>query len=354
MAEQQGGGASEDEDKDLDPSEAKLRKARESGEVPLAREAVQLASLCGGAFALSWLGPALGRHMVEQGRSLFALAHEARWQPELQEMAIRSAPLALGVAGLAAFGAVAVTLAQTKLLVSAKPLAPNPMKLSPLRGLKRMFGPQALVEFGRAMLKLVACGLAMWWVSDGITERLPQTLSMPLEELGSLASLLLERLLRGALLAFTVVALIDFAWVRLRHMKKMRMSRQEMKDEMKESEGDPHIRGRRRQIALRRSRSRAMAEVPKATVIVTNPTHYAVALSYRRGIDAAPRVVARGVDSMAARIRREAEKHGVPILPNPPLARALYRVEEGAQIPAEHFEAVAELIALVWKLKPTL
>ncbi|MCQ4161972.1 EscU/YscU/HrcU family type III secretion system export apparatus switch protein [Roseomonas sp. GC11] len=346
-------GAGEDSaEKELDPSESRLRKARESGDVPLAREAVQLASLCGGALALSWLGPALGRQMVEEGRAIFALAHEASWRMALPELVLRAAPLSLGVAGLAALGALAVTLAQTRLLISARPLTPNPAKLSPLAGLKRMFGPHGLSELARALVKLLACGLAMWWVSEGVLDHLPETLALPLEDLGATAAAMLERLLRAALLAFTVVALADFAWVRFSHWRKMRMSRQEMKEEMKESEGDPHFKAKRKQVARARSRRRAMAEVPKATVVVTNPTHYAVALSYRRGVDAAPRVVAKGVDALAARIRREAEKHDVPVMPNPPLARALYRVEEGTAIPAEHFAAVAELIALVWRLRP--
>ena len=129
------------------------------------------------------------------------------------------------------------------------------------------------------------------------------------------------------------------------------MSRQEIRDEQKETEGDPKIKQRIRQIRLQRARRRMLAAVPKATVVITNPTHYAVALAYDRAKNAAPRVVAKGVDSLAARIREVAEAHRVPLVANPPLARALHRVEVDTEIPAEHFQAVAEIIAYVWRLR---
>jgi flagellar biosynthesis protein FlhB len=130
----------------------------------------------------------------------------------------------------------------------------------------------------------------------------------------------------------------------------MRMSRQDILDEQRESDGDPKIKARIRQIRMARARRRMLAAVPKATVVVTNPTHYAVALAYDRAQNAAPRVVAKGVDSMAARIREVAQAHGVPLVANPPLARVLHLVELDAEIPAEHFKAVAEIIAYVFRL----
>jgi flagellar biosynthetic protein FlhB len=128
------------------------------------------------------------------------------------------------------------------------------------------------------------------------------------------------------------------------------MSRQDLKEEAKKAEGDPHLRGRRRQLRLERGRRRMLAEVPRAAVVITNPTHYAVALSYGGG-QAAPRVVAKGVDAVAARIREAADAAGVPRVANPPLARALWRVDLEAEIPPEHYQAVAEIIAYVWRLR---
>jgi flagellar biosynthetic protein FlhB len=129
------------------------------------------------------------------------------------------------------------------------------------------------------------------------------------------------------------------------------MSRQDIREEMKQSEGDPEIRARLRRIRAERSRSRMLAAVPKSTVVITNPTHYAVALAYDRDSSAAPKVVAKGVDHLAAKIRESAEEHRIPIVANPPLARALYTVELDREIPEEHYQAVAEIIAYVWRLK---
>jgi flagellar biosynthesis protein FlhB len=140
-------------------------------------------------------------------------------------------------------------------------------------------------------------------------------------------------------------------YVRFRHLRGLRMSRQEVREEHKELEGDPQIKARIKQIRFHRARKRMLAAVPRATVVVTNPTHYAVALAYDRARGGAPRVVAKGVDSMAARIRELAQDNRVPLVANPPLARALYRVELDTEIPAEHYKAVAEIIAYVWRLR---
>jgi len=155
-------------------------------------------------------------------------------------------------------------------------------------------------------------------------------------------------------MAQSVIVAGDFLWVRLKHQRDMRMSLEDVKQERKDMDGDPHIKAKRKRIRYIRARRRMMAAVPKATVVVTNPTHYAVALSYERGKQAAPRVVAKGVDEVAANIRAIAEQNRVPLVANPALARALYLVELDAEIPAEHFQAAAEIIAYVWRLKTSI
>ena len=146
------------------------------------------------------------------------------------------------------------------------------------------------------------------------------------------------------------IAALDLFWVRLRYAQQLRMSKEDVREEQRETEGDPKIKARIKQIRQQRARKRMLAAVPKATVVVTNPTHYAVALAYDRARNAAPRVVAKGVDSLAARIREVAQANRVPLVANPPLAQALYRVEVDTEIPAEHYQAVAEIIAYVWRL----
>jgi flagellar biosynthetic protein FlhB len=202
----------------------------------------------------------------------------------------------------------------------------------------------------RTLLKLAAVGLALWWAAgdlDGSVEVIAGDAGALADSISSRVG----RLLTATLAAMASVAALDLLWVRFSHARKLRMSRQEMRDEIKESEGDPFLKARRLQVARARSRRRMLDAVPKATVVITNPTHYAVALAYERGRDAAPRVTAKGVDAMAARIRAAAEKHGVPIVPNPPLARALWRLDDDAEVPEEHFKAVAEIIAFVWRLR---
>jgi flagellar biosynthetic protein FlhB len=169
--------------------------------------------------------------------------------------------------------------------------------------------------------------------------------------LAELASLV-ERLLIGVLVAIATIAIFDYLYQKWSTFRSLRMTKQEVKDEHKNTEGDPHIKGRMKQIRMSRARKRMMAAVPNASVVITNPTHYAVALQYEMGSAGAPRVVAKGVDFLARKIREVAEANGVPIVENPPVARALYAtVELDDEIPPEQYKAVAEIIGYVMKLK---
>ena len=200
------------------------------------------------------------------------------------------------------------------------------------------------------MAKIAVIGFVLWRV---LMADLPGLMLAPFGDpnqlLARAAGPVLHVLL-VVLAAQAVIAVLDFVWVILRHTRGLRMSRHDIQEEQKETEGDPRVKARLRQIRTFRARRRMLAAVPKATVVITNPTHYAVALAYDRAKHAAPRVVAKGVDSLAARIREAAEANRVPVVANPPLARALYRVEVDADIPAEHYQAVAEIIAYVWRL----
>lgn len=338
------------DDKTEEATPQKLEKARREGDVPLSREMVHAASLGGAALGLAMLGPESGSAMMESASALFANAHQLQAREAAIELLVAASPAMLGVGGLAAIGAVAATLLQTKFLVSGKSMMPQFSRINPIAGAKRMLGMHALEEFARTLVKLGAVGVALYWQVEDIGSLVAALAEGP----GALTDVISTRL--GSLLSATLVSLcgiaaVDLLWVRIQHGRKNRMTREEMKDEFKESEGDPHFRAHRMAKMRSRGRRRMVAEVANATVLVTNPTHYAVALAYERGKDAAPRIIARGVDELAAKMRAAADKHGVPIIPNPPLARALYKLPEDAQIPEEHFRAVAEIIALVWRLK---
>ena len=252
---------------------------------------------------------------------------------------------------LAAMAAgVAIVLVQTRFLLSGKALKVQVSRISPRAGFKRLLGADNLVEAIKSSAKIGVLAVVLWRV---LRADLPALLQAPFDDPRQLlagAAVPVLHVLMVVLAAQAVIAVLDVFWVHLRHNRGLRMSRHDILDEQKEIEGDPRVRARLRQIRSFRARKRMLAAVPRATVVITNPTHYAVALSYDRAKHAAPRVVAKGVDTLAVRIREVAEASRVPLVANPPLARALYRVELDADIPAEHYQAVAAIIAYVWRL----
>ncbi len=345
MAEQ------EDAPDPADRSEAatprRLQQARERGQVALSRETTGFAALLLASLACFLALPPLGLDLLKAMRALLSRTHDLRMADAGFLLGTLAFKLVLPVAGAAALGALGATLVQTRGLMAWAPLAPRLEKISPMAGLKRLFGVEGLVELVRSLAKLGLVAGALWFAVDDPMrwQALLHAPSGAMLEAAIAASL---RLMLATLVAFAGIAALDLLWVHLRFLRNLRMSRQELREEMKESEGDPQLRAKRRQIRESRARIRMMAAVPKAAVVITNPTHYAVALSYDGG-DAAPTVVAKGVDEVAARIRAAAEAAGVPLVANPPLARALHRLDLGAEIPAEHYQAVAGIIAFVWK-----
>ena len=344
------GSAPEDRTEDATPK--RLQKAREDGRIPVSRELVGFAGLAGVTLAVMYTAPAaiggLGHSL-----SLFLAHLDSPTLAGPTGMALAAEALLRGIApfALAAMlaGVIAV-LAQTGFLLRPSALHPDFSRLNPAAGLKRLFGPEGAVEAVKSIAKLAFMGWAVWLAIGGA---LPALTALPFQD----PRLLLQRtagpVTRVLLVVLAVqagVALLDVFWGRLRFARQMRMSRQDIIDEQREADGDPKIKARIRQIRTARARRRMLAAVPKATVVITNPTHYAVALAYDRGKNAAPRVVAKGVDTMAARIREVALANRVPLVANPPLARVLHRVELDTEIPAEHFKAVAEIIAYVFRL----
>lgn len=324
----------------------RIEKAREEGQVALSREAVGFSALLAASLAAALLLPGEARRLLlalgialEQSHAHAPAAMLRAWGELLLGAA---AP----VAGAAALGAVVATLLQTRGAVSAKPLAPKLSKLSPVAGAKRLFGAEGWLEFLRTCLKVAVVAAALWFVARDLPG-LVGLLEAPPGRAAAAAGQGVSRLLAATLGAFAILALLDVLLVRHRHLQRLRMTRQELKEELKESEGDPTIRARLRQLRESRGRQRMMTAVPKAAVVITNPTHYAVALAYEPGQAAAPKLVAKGVDAMAARIREAARAAGVPVVSDPPLARALHRLELDTEIPAEHWDAVARIIAVV-------
>jgi len=328
------------------------QRAREEGQVPISREFVTLAGMAAVTVALIWAAPGTV-HDVALGLSTFlARAHDLN---VTDGSAFRLAGL-IWLRGSAPFvlaamvAGVAAVVVQTRFLLSTRALRLDFSRVSPGAGFKRLFSADSLVEAVKSVAKVTVLGFVVWQVLRGDLSGLIMALfGEPARLLARAASPALH-VMYVVLAAQTAIAALDMFWVILRHSRKLRMSRHDIQEEQKETEGDPRVKGRIRQIRMFRARKRMLAAVPKATVVITNPTHYAVALFYDRAKHAAPRVVAKGVDSLAARIRDVATANRVPLVANPPLARALYRVELDADIPTEHYQAVAEIIAYVWRL----
>lgn len=342
------------DDKTEAPTPRRLERAREKGQAPVSHEVAGFAGLVGAALALSFLVPPLAQRLAVRLAAWFETPGLADTETALALLAATAWPtlwLLLGVALMVALPALAAHLLQTGMLVSAAHLKPQWARISPLAGLKRLVSPETLMQFAKSILKLAVLGVVVWHVLAGDLPRLAASAAWPPEGLLAAAAGPFAKVLAATLAVLAVITAIDILFTRLRHVRQLRMSRHDLREEMKEAEGDPHLKARVRRIRQERARRRMMADVKTAAVVVTNPTHFAVALAYDRGKDAAPRVVAKGADAVAARIRAEAEAHGVPLYSNPPLARALFTIELGQAVPAEHYQAVAEVIAYVWGLR---
>jgi flagellar biosynthetic protein FlhB len=338
-----------------DPTQKRLDDAHDRGDVAKSQEVNTWFMIAGATLVLSTFSGSIGsiqmplRNLIANswmiradGPGLLALAQHL----EYALIAALGVPLLL-----LALAAIAGNMLQHRLVWSGESLKPKFSKISPAAGAKRIFGKQAAANFGKGVFKLVALGAVMTAVLWPERHRLESMMHFdPAAIFGVIVTLTLH--LMGAVVAMlAVVAIADYFFQYRQWYERQKMSLREMKEEFKQSEGDPHIKGRLRQLRHARMKKRMMAAVSKASVIITNPTHYAVALSYERGMSA-PICVAKGVDRIALKIREIAGEHDIPIVENVPLARALYAtVEIDAEIPVEHYHAVAEIIGYVMGLR---
>jgi len=347
MAEGEG---PEAEDRTEAPTQRRLDRARQDGQVPLSREALSFAGLLAATIAALLALPPLTEHWLYLLRALLLAPDPGTGRHAAEHLLLGTArgilPLLVFI-GLA--GALA-NLAQTGPLFRPEGLLPDLSRIDPRRALGRIFGWSGLGDLLKATSKLALLAATLWGAVDPLALQAALHLS-PGMMLGVLGREVM-RLLVVALLTYGVIAAADIALVRWRFLRNLRMSRQDLREEARDSEGDPHIKAKLRRLRESRARQRMLAAVPKAAVVITNPTHFAVALAYERGQSSAPRLVAKGADDVAARIRAVAEANGVPIVSNPPLARALFRLEADTELPAEYWQAVAEIIAFVWGLRP--
>ena len=348
--------AEDHEDKTEEPSQKRLDEALQRGDVVKSQEVSTWFVMGGATLVLMVFSGGMSRDLSATMRGLVANS----WQIPVDAQALPGLFQKLGGELLAAISipflllliaALGGNLVQHRLVWSLDGLTPKLSKISPMAGLQRLFSKQSLANFAKGLLKLVIVGgvltALMWPDRVRIASLVPLD---PAALLPFIASLALK--LMGAVVAMlAVVAAADYLFQYQQWHQRQKMSLQEVKEEYKQNEGDPTVKGKLKQMRQARSRKRMMASVPKASVVITNPTHYAVALQYERGMNA-PVCVAKGVDVLARRIREVATEHAIPIVENPPLARALHAtVQVDQTIPPEHYKAVAEVIGYVMRLR---
>lgn len=346
-----------DDEKTEDATPRREEKAREEGQVPRSRELTTFLMLLGGVIGLWTMGSTLYNQLAMIMEHAFVFDRRQAFDTASMLVAALDAGERMLFTMMPLFLLlVVIALVAPALLggwlISAKSMQPKISKLNPLKGIKRIFALQALIELAKALAKSVligSVGAAFLYFNIG---KFLALMDLPIHQALATALMMAAQAAGLMVLSLIVVILIDVPFQLYSHAKKLRMSKDEIKREHKESEGDPQVKGRIRQQQQAMARGRMMSQVPEADVIITNPTHYAVALKYQEGQMGAPRLIAKGADAVAAKIREVGEASHIPRLEAPPLARALYQhVDIDAEVPAQLYTAVAEVMAWAYRLK---
>jgi len=338
-----------------EPTPKRLADAQRKGDAPKSQEVIAAGMLAAGALVL-WLfaGPA-ARGVLIAGMSFLERPHDyladgAALQRLFAGVALRLCGALGGAAALALGAALIVNVAQARPVFTLERIRPSLQKLSPIAGAKRIFGPSGLFNFAKGVVKIIIVAAVLGFALWPDRALLATALYADAATLLQLMRILILKLVGLTLAALTVIAALDYAFQRHSWRQRLRMTKEEARREMKETEGDPQVKSRLRRLRDARARKRTLAAVKDATVLIANPTHYAVALDYKTDGEGAPRCVAKGVDDLAMRMRAVAEENSVPTVENPPLARALHAsVDIDDEIPIEHYEAVAKVIGFIMR-----
>lgn len=345
------------QEKTEEPTAKRLDEAREKGQVPRSRELTTVLVLIASAVALMFMGKNIIASMAAVMNKSFSFTRKELFDPMAMihhfiytiETVAFDLSLFLGVTVLAALAAPALIGGWN---FSAQAMAPKGERMDPLKGLKRIFGPQGLIELAKALGKFILVGTIstaiLWSIRDQLLTLGRQEVNVAMADLGYLTMWVFLAICASLIL----IALIDVPFQIWNHNRQLRMTKQEVKDEMKETDGNPEVKGRIRKMQVELSQQRMMHDIPSADVVITNPTHYAIALRYDQAKTGAPVVVAKGADLISQQIRLVAEHNEVPILAAPPLTRAIYySTEIGDEIPSGLYIAVAQVLAFVFQLR---
>ncbi|MDZ4374589.1 MAG: flagellar biosynthesis protein FlhB [Phenylobacterium sp.] len=345
--------APEKESKTEDATPQKLEKAKAKGDSPKTMDLAQFATLASASAVVllggGWLSQNLALQLKPFIEAPEAMSLEAGGSGDVMRHAlIAAAPILVAVLGACLVSGTAANVFQSGLRIVPEKVKPDFSKVSPKKGFERLFGPDGLMQFVKSTAKVTVIGWLAWWIIQPFLPKFATLSALDPVAMLPFTLEVLKRLVFSVVGLTLVVAGADYLWQRQRFHVRQRMTKEEVKEDYKNTEGDPHVKARQRQLRIERSRRRMMQAVPEATLVVMNPTHYAVALRYDQGQDAAPTCVAKGMDSLALKIRSVAEEAGVPIIEDPPLARALYAaIDIDDMIPPAHYEAVAKLIGLI-------
>jgi flagellar biosynthesis protein FlhB len=339
-----------------DPTAKRLDEAIRRGDVAKSYELSSWFLLAGGSLAFMLFAAPVAANLQAVLGGLIAHSYQfagdgpavagLAWSLAAQVLAALALPLLL-----LSLAALAGTIIQHRIVFSAEPIKPQLSRISPAAGFSRLFARQAFVNFAKGLAKLCLIGTVMAVLLWPQRRVLSSLVAIDPAALLPFTRALTIRMLGAVVAILAVIAAADYLWQYREWYTRQKMSLREMKEEFRQTEGDPAVKGKLRQLRTTRMRKRIMAAVPKASVVITNPVHYAVALKYERGMNA-PVCVAKGVDLIARKIRELAEAHGIPVVENPPLARALHgTVEVDEEIPPEHYRAVAEIIGYLMRLR---
>jgi flagellar biosynthetic protein FlhB len=341
--------AEEQQDRTEQGTQKKRDESHQKGQIVRSRDLVSLMVMTGILFMLYFSGRTVMEHLSRVMGDMLGLRYGRDPFRVLNIAATETFWMLAPFFAIAVLAAVLSSLAQGGFVF--RPLTPKLEKLNPLNGLKGLLSREGLMEVGKSSLKFAAGGLMFYYVIKKIMQFLPQLSAMDLNEIQSASMNIMVQAALYGIGFFALIAVIDYFVQRWRFERSIKMSKEEIRQEFKESEGDPIMRSRIRSLQKERARRRMMQEVPNATVVITNPTHLAVALQYERDGLAAPRMVAKGAGVIAENIREMARKHGVPLVEDKPLARALYKLPLDSAIPQELYRAVAKILAYIYKLR---
>jgi flagellar biosynthetic protein FlhB len=347
--------STDDSQKTEEPTQKKLDESRKKGQVALSREVNNWIILLAATIMIAAFLPGMFSKMSDMLESYIVNAHAVPlgkhgvgimlWDAMSRTMKILALPMAFLM-----FAAFIAPFIQVGPLLAPESLKPALSKISIIKGFGRLFSMRSLMEFVKGLFKILIIGTISVVVLYPYFDKLEHWIGIPMLVLMEEISMLTVKLMIAVLIVLVIIAVMDLVYQRFEHNKKMKMSRQEIKDEFKQTEGDPMVRAKLRQLRSEKARQRMMQAVPSADVVITNPTHFSIALKYDPETMDAPLCVAKGIDDIALKIRETATEHNIILYENRPLARALYDVVEiDETIPADQFKAVAEVISYVFK-----